>query len=111
MENNYVMLSEGNKKYLLPVENILRMEAERAYTIFYSKDGKQYVYPKTLGAVQKLLMHRIFFRVHRQHIINLREVRFLQDARCPSVVLSNNAVIAVAQRRRTELIRMLKKLR
>lgn len=104
------MLSEGRKRYLLPVENILRIEAERQYTIFYVKDGKQYVHTQILGNVEKMLINGMFFRVHRQHIINLREVRIFQNARNPVVTLSDNTVVSIAQRRKNDFVRMLAKL-
>jgi two-component system LytT family response regulator len=106
-----ITVTEGRNTLFLPIENILRMQAERAYTIFYMKDRKQYVITKTLAAVQKQLEHGMFIRVHRQHIINIREVKIFLNARCPKITMSDNAVVSVASRRKTELIKLLKKLK
>lgn len=106
-----ITVTEGRNTLFLPVENILRMQAERAYTIFYVKDGKQYVIAKHLAQVQKQLTNGMFFRVHRQHIINLLEVKIYQQARSPKIIMSDNAVINVAERRKAELLKLLKKLK
>lgn len=106
-----IEVTEGRNTLFLPIENILRMQAERAYTIFYVKDGKQYVITQSLGNVQKHLEQGMFFRVHRQHIINLREIKIFLNARSPKITMSDNAVIDVASRRKAELIKLLKKLK
>jgi two-component system LytT family response regulator len=106
-----IPVTEGHNTLFLPVENILRMESIRVYTIFHVKDGKQYVVSKHIGEIEKQLKPGVFFRVHKQHIINLREVATIKNARSPLITMSDNVVINVAIRRKAELIRMLKKLK
>lgn len=104
-------VTNGRNTMLLPVENILRMQSEGAYTIFYVKDGKQYLITKHLGNIQKQLEQGMFFRVHRQHIINLREVKIFRNARSAAVTLSDNTVVNVAQRRKSDFVKMLARLK
>ena len=106
-----IPVTEGRNTLLLPVENILRMESIRVYTIFHVKDGRQYVVSKHIGHIEKQLKPGVFFRVHKQHIVNLREVTTIKNARSALITMSDNAVITVAMRRKTELMRMLKKLK
>jgi len=107
----FITIAEKNMKHILPVENIMRMKAARVYTIFYAKDGKQYVCCKRLGEVLKELEQGMFFRIHKSHIINLREIKVYQHAKTGQVIMKDNTVISVATRRKKELLRVLEKLR
>lgn len=105
-----IPVTEGRNTLFLPIETILRMESSRTYTIFHVKDGKQYIVAKHLGEIQKQLKPGIFFRVHKQHIVNLREVTAFTNTRSPLITMSDHAVITVATRRRAELLQMLRKM-
>lgn len=112
---NIITLTEGNRQHFLPMENILRVQSSGSYTIFYMKGGKQYLCCKNMAEVKKLLnthtaFSRTFFRVHRSHMINLQEVNAYEKARGGKVIMSDNAAVGVAIRRKTELLRVLKRL-
>lgn len=111
-----IELTQGRNTLFVPAENIIRMESVRTYTVFYEKNGAQHVMCTNLGQVQKRLhanaeLQKVFFRVHRSHIINLKEVKMYQNARGGKVVLTNNTAITVAHRRKAELLRVLQKLK
>ena len=111
-----IEVTEGKNTLFVPAENILRMEAVRVYTVLHEKNGSQHVMATHLGQVMKRLskqqeLQKMFFRVNRSQIINLKEVKFYQQGRGGNVVLSNNAVVAVAYRRKTELLRVLRKMK
>jgi two-component system LytT family response regulator len=113
---NIITLTEGKQQHFLPMENITRIEASGSYTIFYMKNGKQYLCCKHLAAVKQLLstqsaLAEIFYRVHRSHLINLKEVNTYEKARGGKVIMSDNVAVAVATRRKSELLKLLKKLK
>ena len=112
----FITINTHHGKQDVPVENIVRMQSTGTYTVFYEKNGNQHVMSTNLGQVLKRLnqnrqLKELFFRVHRSHAINLQEVQRYQFARGGNVVLSDNAVITVAQRRKAELRKVLKKLK
>lgn len=111
-----ITLTEGKENHFIPADHIVKLEAIRAYTVLHEKTGKQYVMNGTLKNVLKKLnsnddLKNVFFRVHRTYAVNLKEVTRYVKGRGGKVVLSDNAVIAVAQRRKTELLRVLQKLK
>jgi len=111
-----IEVKERRKTLYVPAENILRMEAASVYTVLHEKNGSQHVMCTHLGQVMKRLskqdeLQKMFFRVNRSQIINLKEVTFYQKGRGGKVVMSDNVVVAVAQRRKTELLNVLKKLK
>lgn len=114
---NIIKLTEGRHTHILPVQNILRMDSAGAYTLIHMKDGKAYIHCRNLGTVEKYLrqfttLAEIFFRVHRSHVANLNEVQeFKYARRGGKLIMSDNAAVRVATRRKTELIKLLKKLK
>ncbi len=109
--STYIIVTDKGIKNLLPLEDILRVESSRIYSVFYMKNCKrQYVSSNNLGKVYQQLKQNNFLRVHKSHIINLEEVKAYQQGRGGKVVMKNNIVITVATRRKTELLQSLKNL-
>jgi two-component system LytT family response regulator len=107
----YITISDNGKKHLLPVDDILHVEAVRIYSIFYMRStARQFVSSTNIGKVIRQLDAGQFMRVHKSHIVNLYEIKTYQFARGGKVILSNNVEIEVAQRRKTELLRHIKQL-
>lgn len=107
----YFLLSEGNVKHLLPVEDIVHVQAARVYSVFYvGRPARQYVSSTNIGRIMQQLDPAQFMRVHKSHIINLNEVRMYQPARGGKVILSDSTVIEVSIRRKTQLLQQLRQL-
>ncbi len=96
----YLVVSMQNTKYVLPVKDILRLEAIRIYTVIYVKNKEQYICSKHLKVVCEELESSTFFRVHKSHVINLREVKGYEEGRGGKVIMSDNKVIDVSQRKK-----------
>lgn len=110
-KNDFIIVTEGRMKHLLPLEEILYVEAVRIYSIIHVKNcARQYVTSRNLRKVYEELKHNNFLQVHKSHIINLNEVKAYQQGRSAKVILKNDMVITVAQRRKTELLLHLKNL-
>ena len=59
----------------LNTANIIRIEADRSYSMFYMDGGKRYLVSRNLKEYQELLSDRNFFRPHNSHLINLNHVK------------------------------------
>ena len=97
-------------------DEILKLESARNYTVFFEKSGEQHVMCRTIGDVLRKLnsnenLKNVFFRVSKTTAVNLREIKQYKPGRGGMVVLSNEAAISVAYRRKTELLKVLKKLK
>lgn len=107
----HIILSEGGTKHLLPVDEIIHVQAARVYSVFYvGRPARQYVSSTNIGKIMQQLDPQQFMRVHKSHIVNLNEVHRYQPARGGKVILSNSTVISVAQRKKTQLLQHLRHL-
>ena len=105
-----IIVADGQIKHIVPVEEILHLESRRVYTIFHLKNAPQIISCQHIGKVYNSLDRSIFLRVHRSHIVNLLEIKTCQLSRNGKIILSDNTVVSIAQRRKTELIRHLYQL-
>lgn len=103
----YLVIANNRARFSLPVQNIVRLESKRVYTIVYLKNHSPYVCSRNIKVVYEELQSTQFFRVHKSHVINLNEVKAYHDGRGGQVIMSDNSVIAVAQRKRTEFLKTL----
>jgi two-component system LytT family response regulator len=101
----FLIVSVNNTKFVLPVKNILRLEAIRIYTVIYVKSKEQYICSKHLKMVCEELQSDSFFRIHKSHVINLNEVKGYKDGRGGQVIMSDNMVLDVSQRKKSAFLK------
>ena len=63
-----------NRRVRVFLEDIIYLESQANYTIFYLKNGKSIINSRTMGIFENVFEHESFFRVHRSFIINLHYV-------------------------------------
>jgi two-component system LytT family response regulator len=74
-----IALSEINGFTIVKVKDIIRCEGERNYSRIFFNDGKSVLVSRTLLEFDNLLVQHGFFRIHRSHLISLRNVnRYLK---------------------------------
>ena len=89
--------------YFLPVEEIIYAEANSNYTHVFTSKNEKIVLSKTLKELEEALDNTQFSRIHRQFIINLKFLKFLN--RNEGIVeLSNGAKIPISRRQRDDLL-------
>lgn len=107
----YIIVSDKRTKHILPLEDILYVEAIRIYSVFHMKNSThQYIASRNLEKIYRELKDNNFLRVHRSHIINLNEIKAVQQGKGAKVILSDNTMITIANRRKTELLLYLKNI-
>ncbi len=70
---NSILVSEGNKKYNIPVSEILYFSANPPY-INLQLEGKKYLHNETLKSISIKLNAEQFVRVHKSTIVNIKMV-------------------------------------
>jgi len=68
-----VLIRDGSKVHVLPVDRIDYVEAQDDYVCFKS-DGKSYLKDQTLGSVEASLDPARFVRVHRSYLLNIERI-------------------------------------
>lgn len=105
-----IMLPYRNGVRLVPIDDIVRVQADDNYCNIYLSDRKKFLVSKTLKSVaETLLRYPQFFRSHKSHIINfdfLSEV--VTEDFTHYAVLQNGERIEVSRRNLNELNNRLK---
>ena len=94
----------------LPVQSIVRCEADGSYTNFFMKDGRQIVVSKGLNHYEKLLTPAMFYRVHHKHLINLQCIKRYVKGSGGYVVLNNGETVDISVRRKEGFLQAIKEL-
>jgi len=86
----------------ISVEDIVRLEAQRNYTNIYCKDDRVFVSSKNIKHYEELLDSKLFFRVHKSHIIHLKYLRSVDNEGIIKMI--DNSSVPLAKRVRKEFI-------
>jgi two-component system LytT family response regulator len=73
-----VVVKTGNRIEVIPVQDILYLEAEDDYVSIQTPKGK-FLKLRTLKSFEEMLDPKYFVRVHRSYIVNLKEVTRLEN--------------------------------
>lgn len=95
---------------LIPLVNIIRCEADGSYSIVYAHEESPVVVSKSLSQVEVMLGKPNFVRIHHKHIVNLDFIKQHVDGRGGYIILKDNSVIQIAQRKREKFIERVRKL-
>ncbi|KAA0992360.1 LytR/AlgR family response regulator transcription factor [Dyadobacter aurulentus] len=88
------------------VEEILRLEADRNYTLIHLKDRRPFIASKTLKHFEDMLEGFKFVRTHKSHLVNLDHVVRISNSN-EFVIMSDGVQIKVSRRKKEEVLRML----
>lgn len=108
-ENKKIILKTSETIHVVDIDNIVRCESDRNYTVFHLEDKTKILMSKTIKDYSDLLELHDFYRVHHSHLINLKYlVKFKRDELM--CVLKDNTEIPVSTRKRDELLKVLRTL-
>jgi two-component system LytT family response regulator len=95
----------------ITLQNIIRIEADGSYSIFYLLDGKKILLSKKLGDVQELLSNNLeFFRPQKSHIINLKFVEKYIRTDGGEIIMVDNSRLALSRNKKDEFLEMFAKI-
>ncbi len=83
--------------------DIIRVEADGAYTRIHLTENRQYVISYNIKVVEEQLDKKMFMRIHRSHIINLSKVRTL-IGEADQAGMCDGTMIQVSRRVRANFI-------
>ncbi len=99
-----VVVKSNHNIQIIPVDEILNIEAEDDYVMIYTKEGK-YLKHQTMKYFEEHLPASKFLRIHRSNIIRLSAVDQIQHYSKENyiVVLKNDSQVKVSKSRIKEL--------
>jgi two-component system LytT family response regulator len=68
-----VLIRDGSRVHVLPIDAIDYVEAQDDYVAFHS-EGKSYLKDQTLAAAENLLDAARFVRIHRSYLLNIDRI-------------------------------------
>jgi two-component system, LytTR family, response regulator len=108
-DSRRLVLKTSETIHIVDIENIIRCESDRNYTIFHMVDQERILISKSIKEFSDILEAHDFCRVHHSHLINMKFlVKFKRDELM--CVLKDNTEIPVATRKRDELLKTLRNL-
>jgi two-component system LytT family response regulator len=91
------------------INDIIRLEAQRNYTILHFVNQPKLTASKTLKELEELLPEDKFFRVHHTLIINLHYIKKYIKGDGGQIEMQNGDVLDVARRRKEAFLKLIGK--
>jgi two-component system LytT family response regulator len=96
--------------HIIRVDQIIRCESDSNYTTIFLKGEKNLLASKTLKEYDSMLTEYGFERVHKSHLVNMDYVKKYIQADGGYLVLEDDSRIPVANRKKDQLMKLLKSL-
>lgn len=94
----------------LSISEIIRVESDGAYSIFYTDNGKKHLSSKNLGEYEEILPSFGFFRVHRSHIVNIKKVKKFIRNDGNFIEMEDGSRVEIARRKKDEFLQVMNEL-
>lgn len=104
---NIIGIPTETSIYLIDIKDILYLEADGKYTVFYLNKGLIKIVSKNIGYYEKILPSYLFFRIHHKYIVNLKKVTTISRSDGNYCVLNNGKSLSIANRRKDKLRKLL----
>jgi len=109
-QNKRIVLKTAEKLHFVPVQDIMRCEADKNYTSFFLTDNKKIVVSGSIKDYEDMLCEQGFYRLHKSHIVNLTYIKSYEKAYGGTVILTDGSHVPVAVRKKNQLIELFSKL-
>lgn len=102
-----IVLKDSESFHFVNVNDIIRCEADGAYTKFVISGSKNILISKVLKEYEELLTDYNFVRVHHSHLVNTKQIVRFDRADGGNLMMANGDVVPVSQRKREQLLGIL----
>jgi len=103
-DKKQLRLKIDDTTHLVKFENIIRLQAQGNYTMFYLNNRtKPVISSRTLKFYRNQLDEKQFIRAHRSHLINRNFIENITNKNGKHVILKDGTAIKVSRRRAKEL--------
>lgn len=109
-EKQQIAVATAEGLLFLNVVDILRCQADGAYTSFHLKSGAKVFVSKNLKEYEGLLAEYDFFRVHHSFIINMNEIKKYVRGEGGYVIMSDDFMVDVSKRKKDAFLARIAKV-
>jgi two-component system LytT family response regulator len=103
-----IVLNDSESIHFIKISEIVRCEADGAYTKFIFSQRKEILVSSTLKEYEEMLVPYGFSRVHNSHIINLNKIIRFDRKDGGFLVMENNDNVPISKRKKDELAQIIK---
>ena len=107
---NKLSIPISNGFEVVEISDIIRFEGDGCYTRIFLESGKTYFVSKTLKEYEEQIPGKLFCRIHKSHLINLRHMSEYSKIDGGFVTMSNGNVVEVSRRRLHDFIETIKEM-
>ena len=95
----------ADKIEFVPINRIIRLEAEGNYTHVYVDGNKALLVSKTLKEYNDILENNDFLRVHQSHLINCKKIAAYIKTDGGSISMENGSTVPIARQKKDEVMK------
>ncbi len=104
----FIAVPSMDKIEFVKIEDILYLNSDGRYTIFYLSNGNKIMASKNLGEFENIIDKTQFFRIHNSYIVNLQHIKKINKTDGSYCEMSNNESLPIAKRRQESLNKFLR---
>ncbi len=101
-----LVLKTQESVHVVEIEDIIRCESDKNYTLFFFTNGKKILVSKTLKDFDVLLSGLTFFRAQQSHLINLNYIE-RYDRHDGTIIMKDGSAIPLALARKEQFFEIL----
>lgn len=105
---NKIALPSEDGMVLIPFEDVIKCQADRAYCNFYIRDGRVILVSKSMKEFEEILLAHDFLKVHKSTIVNINCITKYISGRGGFVKMSDESLVSVSVRRKEELMKVIR---
>lgn len=105
---NKIALPNEEGLTLVPFDDIVRCQADRAYCKFHLANGKSILVSKSMKEFEDVLLSRQFLKVHKSTIVNINFAEKYLRGKGGQLLMTDGSLIPVSIRKKEDLMRVLK---
>lgn len=102
-----VFISTTEGLIFIKLDEIVCISADSSYSEFHLVNGSKVISSKRLSIYEEMLKNRLFIRVHKSYLINLKHVKKYQRGRGGYLCMTNGLVIKVGDSKKDEILKYL----
>ncbi len=99
-----IVLKTQENIFVIDLKDIIRCKSEKNYTYFYFSNRDKIIVSRTLKEYEDILTEYDFMRVHRSHLINLKQIDRFEKNDGGMVIMSDGSEVDVSYRKKDALL-------
>jgi two-component system LytT family response regulator len=105
-----IILKTSNNIYVVNLQDIVYLEADRSYTNFYMTDKSRIMVSSTLGHYEEMFDEYSFLRIHASYLININYIKRYEKGDGGKIILTGDISLPVASRKKEHVMQLLTSL-